>query len=85
MEQWLLRTCPLSPLFALFVVACLLKSINTLLCDCTATQLVTGDEGDDKFGGILQLFSFVDDISSCIYLPDFEFLCDQIKFYSHFH
>jgi hypothetical protein len=41
-------------------------------------RLSTGDENDDEYGGISNMLSlFVDDISSCIYLPDFEFICQQ--------
>jgi hypothetical protein len=35
--------------------------------------------GDDGQGGISHLLSFVDDISSCVYLPDFDFLCEQVR------
>ncbi len=39
-----------------------------------------GDEGDDEYSGISNVLSlFVDDISSCIYLPDFEFICQQVR------
>jgi len=44
-----------------------------------ATRLTNGDTGDDGQGGISHLLSFVDDISSCVYLPDLLFLCEQVR------
>jgi len=70
---------PLSPLFASFVIARLLKPIDCLLRECAATCLANGDTGDDGQGGISHLLSFVDDISSCAYLPDLHFLCEQVR------
>ena len=65
---------PLSPLFASFVVACLLDPIDGLLRERAATRLANGDTGNDGKGGNSHLLSFVDDISSCIYLPDLHLL-----------
>jgi hypothetical protein len=61
------------------VVAHLLEPIDGLLCEHAATRLANGDTGDDGQGGISHLLSFVDDISSCVYLPDFHFLCEQVR------
>ena len=44
-----------------------------------AARLANRDPGDDGQGGIPHLLSFVDDISSCIYLPVFQFLCEQVR------
>ena len=79
MEEGTSQGCPLSPLFASFVVARLLKHIDGLLRERAAARLANGDPGDDDHGGISHLLSFVDDISSCIYLPDLQFLCKQVR------
>jgi hypothetical protein len=74
MEEGTSQGCPLSPLFASFVVARLLKPIDGLLRKRAANCLANGDTGDDGQGGISHLLSFVNDISSCIYLPDLHLL-----------
>jgi len=79
MEESASQGCPLSPLFASFVVARLLEPIDDILRERAAASLANGDPGDDGQGGISHLLSFVDDISSCIYLPDFQFLCEQVR------
>jgi hypothetical protein len=79
MEEGTSQGCLLSPLFASFVVARLLKPIDGLLCERAVARLANGDTGDDGQGGISHLLSFVDDISSCIYLPEFQFLCEQVR------
>ena len=78
MEEGTSQGCPLSPLFASFVVVQLLEPIDGLLQQRTAECLATGDTGNDGQGGISHLLSFVDDISSCLYLPDLHFLCEQV-------
>jgi hypothetical protein len=78
MDEGTSQGCPLSPLFASFVVARLLKPIDKLLRERTGARLATGNKGNDGQGGISHLLSFVDDISSCVYLPDFDLLCEQI-------
>jgi len=79
MEEGTSQGCPLSPLSASFVVARLLEPIDCLLRERAATRLTNGDTGDDGQGGVSQLLSFVDDISSCVYLPDLHFLCAQVR------
>ena len=79
MREGVSQGCPLSPLFASFVVANLIKPIDSLLRDRAAARLASGDPGDDGFGGISHLLGYVDDISSCVYLPDLPFLCDTLK------
>ena len=79
MKEGVSQGCPLSPLFASFVVAHLLQPIDTLLRERAATRLASGDPGDDGFGGISHLLGFVDNISSCVYLPDLPFLCATLK------
>ena len=79
MEEGTSQGCPLSPLFASFVVARLLEPIDGLLRERAATRLANEDTGDDGQGGISHLLSFVDDISSCVYLPDLSFLCEQVR------
>ena len=79
MREGVSQGCPLSPLFASFVVARLLAPIDKLLKERAATRLASGDLGDDGHGGISHLLSYVDDISSCVYLPDLEFLCTTLK------
>ena len=79
MEEGTSQGCPLSPLFASFVVAHLHEPIDGLLHERAATCLANGDTGDDGQGGISHLLSFVDDISSCVYLPDLHFLFDQVR------
>ena len=63
MEEGTSQACPLSPLFALFVVARLLDPIDKLLRECAATRLANGNEGDNGYGGISHLLRFVDEIS----------------------
>jgi hypothetical protein len=79
MEEGTSQGCSLLPLFALFVVAGLLEPIDNLLRRHSATCLATKDKGNDGHRGISHLLSFVDDISSCIYLPHFHLLCKQIR------
>jgi hypothetical protein len=79
MKEGVSQGCPLSPLFASFVVARLLQPIDSLLRERAATRLASGDPGDDGFGGISHLLGFVDDISSCVFLPDLPFLCTTLK------
>jgi hypothetical protein len=79
MEEGASQGCPLLPLFASFVVARLLEPIDGLLRDRAAARLANGDPGNDDQGGISHLLSFIDDISSCVYLPDFHFLCEQVR------
>ena len=79
MKEGVSQGCPLSPLFALFVVARLLEPIDSLLRKQAAARLDSGDPGDDGFGGISRLLGYVDDISSCVYLPDLPFLCNTLK------
>ncbi len=74
-----MQGCPLSPLFASFVVTRLLAPIDALLRERAATRLASGDHGDDGYGGISHLLSYVDDISTCVYLPDLEFLCKTLR------
>jgi hypothetical protein len=47
MKEGVSQGCPLSPLFASFVVARLLKQINSLLRKRAAARLASGDPGDD--------------------------------------
>ena len=54
--------------------------IDGLLRECAATRLADGDTGSDGQGGISHLFSFVDDISSCVYLLDLHFLCEKVRY-----
>jgi len=79
MEEGASQGCPLSPLFASFVIARLLKPIDGLICERAAARFANGDSGDDGQGGISHLLSFVNDISSCVCLPDFQFLCEQVR------
>ena len=62
MEEGTSQGCPLSSLFASFIVARLLEPIDRKLGECAATCLANGDTGDDGQGGISHLLSFVDDI-----------------------
>jgi hypothetical protein len=43
MDKGVSQGCPLSPLFASFVVACLLQPIDALLRECAATRLASRD------------------------------------------
>jgi hypothetical protein len=79
MKEGTSQGCPLSPLFASFVVARLLAPLDSLLRARAAARLASGDEGDDGFGGISHLLSYVDDISSCVYLPNLKFLCQELQ------
>jgi hypothetical protein len=79
MKEGVSQGCPLSPLFASFVVARLLQPIDSLLRERAAVRLASGDPGADGFGGISHLLGFVDAISSCVFLPDLPFLCTTLK------
>jgi hypothetical protein len=79
MEEGTSQGCPLSPLFASFLVARLLEPIDKLLRERAGACLATGNKGNDGQGGISHLLSFVDDISSCVNLPDFDLLCEQVR------
>jgi len=79
MKEGTSQGCPLSPLFASFVVARLLAPLDSLLCARAAARLASSDEGDAGLGGISHLLSYVDDISSCVYLPDLNFLCQELQ------
>jgi hypothetical protein len=70
MRKGVAQGCPLSPLLASFVVARLLAPIDSLLCERAAAWLAAGDPADDTYGRISHLLSYVDDISTCVYLPD---------------
>jgi hypothetical protein len=48
------------------------------LCQSRRT-LTSGDPSNDGYGGITHLLSYVDDTSTCIYLPDLEFFCNTLK------
>ena len=79
MKEGVSQGCPLSPLFASFVVAQLLEPIDSLLRERAAARLASGDPGDDGFGGISHLLGYVDNISSCVYLSDLPFLCNTLN------
>ncbi len=44
-----------------------------------AEQLAAGNPGNDGYGGITHLLSYVNNTSTCIYLPDLEFFCNILK------
>jgi hypothetical protein len=44
--------------------------------------LASGNPGDNGFGGIAHLFGYMDDISSCIYLPNLKYLSNTMKYCS---
>ena len=64
MKEGVSQGCPLSPLFASFVVARLLKPIDSLLHKQAAARLDSRDPGDDGFGDISHLLGYVNNISS---------------------
>jgi hypothetical protein len=59
MEEGVTQGCPLSPLFAFFVVERLLELIDALLHTQATERLALGDPGNDT-----HLLSYVDDIST---------------------
>jgi hypothetical protein len=61
------------------VVAHPLAPIDALLCARAAEQLASGNPGNDTYGGITHILSYVDNISTCIYIPDLEFFCNTLK------
>ena len=79
MKEGVSQGCPLSPLFASFVVARLLEPIDSLLRKRAAARLASGDPGDEGFGGISHLLGYVEEISSCVYLSDLPFQCNTLK------
>jgi hypothetical protein len=82
MLEGISQGCPLSPLFTSFVVAHLLEPITKLLRDRAAARLASGNTGDNGYGGISHLLSYIDDISTCVYLPNLAFLCNTLKTHS---
>jgi hypothetical protein len=79
MEEGVTQGCPLSPLFTSFMVANLLEPIDALLRARAAEQLASGNPVNDNYGGIIHLLSYVDNISTCINLPNLEFFCNTLK------
>jgi len=79
MEEGVSQGCPLSPIFASLVVACLLNPLDKLLHARAAHRLKNGNPGDDGAGGITHLIDFVDDVSACVFLADLEFLFDHFN------
>ena len=79
MEEGVSQGCPLSPIFASLVVACLLKPLDKLLRARATHRLKNGNPGDDGAGGITHLLGFVDDVSACVFLADLKFLCDHFN------
>ena len=79
MEEGVSQGCPLSPIFASLVMACLLKPLDKLLRARAAHRLNNGNPGDDGAGGITHLLGFVDDVSACAPLEDLEVLCDHFN------
>jgi hypothetical protein len=79
MKEGVSQGCPLLPLFASFDVTRLLQPIDSLLRKRAVVRLASGDPGDNGFGGISHLLGYVDDISSCVFLPDLPFLCNTLK------
>ena len=77
MEEGVSQGCPLSPIFASLVVACLLRPLDKLLKERAKQRLQNGNPGDDGSGGITHLLGFVDDVSTCTPLEDIEFLCQN--------
>ena len=77
MEEGVCQGCPLSPIFALLVVAKLLQSLDIELCERAATRLHNGNSGGDGFGGITHLLGYVYDVSACVPLEDLQFACNQ--------
>jgi len=79
MEEGVSQGCPLSPIFASLVVACLLKPLEKILRARVTHRLNNINPGDDKAGGITHLVGFVDNVSVCVPLEDLEFLCDNFN------
>jgi hypothetical protein len=79
MKEGVSQGCSLSPLFASFVVARLLQPIDSLLRKQAAAQLASGNPGDDGYGGISHLLGYVNEISSCVFLPNLPFICNTLK------
>jgi hypothetical protein len=77
MAEGVSQGCPLSPIFASLVVACLLRPLDHLLRNRATLRLQNGDPGDDGSGGITHLLGYVDDVSTCTPLADIEFLCQN--------
>jgi hypothetical protein len=82
MEEGVSQGCPLSPIFASFVVANLIQPLDIELPKRTTTQLLNGNPGNDGFGGITHLLGYVDDVSVCVPLADLQFLCNQFAIIS---
>ena len=66
MEEGVSQGCPLSPIFASLVVACLLKPFDKLLHVSAAHRLKNRNPGNDGAGGITHLLGFVDNVSACV-------------------
>ncbi|KAL7529537.1 hypothetical protein ACHAXR_009934, partial [Thalassiosira sp. AJA248-18] len=65
--------CPLSALFAAFVLDRVLRPLDLMLKERAAARLSAGDLGDDGYGSVTHLFGYVDDVSSDVPLVDLKF------------
>jgi hypothetical protein len=79
MEEGVSQGCPLSPIFAPLVVACLLKHLDQLLKARATYRLNNDNPGNNGAGGITHLLDYVDDISPCVPHEDLEFLCNHFN------
>lgn len=79
MREGVNQGCPLSSTFASLVLNRVLQPLNALLHIRANQRLKNGDTGDDGFGGITHLFSWVDDISCTVPLQDLAFLLNEFK------
>ncbi len=79
MEEGVSQGCPLSPIFASLVVACLLKPLDQLLKARATHQLNNGNPSNNGAGGITHLLGYVSNVSACVPHEDLEFLCDHFS------
>jgi hypothetical protein len=75
MEEGVSQGCPLSPIFASLVVANLLQPPDIELRKRATTRLLNGNPGNNSFGSITHLLGYIDDVSACNPLADFQLLC----------
>jgi hypothetical protein len=71
MEEGVSQGCPLSPIFASLDVANLLQPLDIELSERATTCLLNSNPGNDGLGVITHLFGYVDNVSACIPLGDY--------------
>ena len=79
MKEGVNQGCPLSAIFAAFVLDRVLQPLDKLLQERAKARLENGDLGDDSMGSITNISAWVDDVYGAIPLVDLKFTCSTIR------